>query len=69
MNAQTPPPEAFPLVMTDAAANKVKALITEENNPNLKLQVFITGGGCSFQYGFTLTKIRVMMTSSLKKTA
>ena len=43
-----------PLVFTDAAANKVKELIAEENNNNLKLRVFITGGGCSgFQYGFT----------------
>ncbi|MCT7654845.1 iron-sulfur cluster insertion protein ErpA [Oceanimonas sp. NS1] len=40
--------------MSDAAANKVKALIAEEENPNLKLRVYITGGGCSgFQYGFT----------------
>ena len=40
--------------MTDAAANKVKTLITEEENPELKLRVYITGGGCSgFQYGFT----------------
>lgn len=39
---------------TDAAANKVKALIAEEGNPSLKLRVFITGGGCSgFQYGFS----------------
>ncbi|MDD2344329.1 MAG: iron-sulfur cluster insertion protein ErpA, partial [Tolumonas sp.] len=39
---------------TDAAAAKVKALITEEANPELKLRVYITGGGCSgFQYGFT----------------
>jgi len=39
---------------TDAAANKVKALITEENNPNLKLRLYISGGGCSgFQYGFS----------------
>lgn len=46
--------EALPLKFTDAAANKVKALITEEENPNLKLRVYITGGGCSgFQYGFT----------------
>jgi iron-sulfur cluster insertion protein len=39
---------------SDAAANKVKELIAEEANNNLKLRVFITGGGCSgFQYGFT----------------
>lgn len=45
---------AFPLNMTDAAANRVKVLLEEENNPALKLRVFITGGGCSgFQYGFT----------------
>ncbi|QLB13196.1 iron-sulfur cluster insertion apoprotein ErpA [Bisgaardia hudsonensis] len=45
---------AVPLVFTDAAANKVKSLITEEENADLKLRVYITGGGCSgFQYGFT----------------
>lgn len=38
---------------TDAAANKVKALVDEEKNPNLKLRVSVDGGGCSgFQYGF-----------------
>ena len=43
-----------PLVFTDNAANKVKALIDEEGNTELKLRVFVTGGGCSgFQYGFT----------------
>jgi iron-sulfur cluster insertion protein len=43
-----------PLVFTDAAAAKVKSLINEEGNPNLKLRVFVQGGGCSgFQYGFT----------------
>ena len=42
------------LDFTDAAAFKVKALIEEEQNDNLKLRVFVTGGGCSgFQYGFT----------------
>ena len=42
------------LVFTDNAAHKVKELIAEEGNDNLKLRVFITGGGCSgFQYGFT----------------
>ena len=43
-----------PLVFTDSAADKVKALIQEEGNDNLKLRVYVTGGGCSgFQYGFT----------------
>ena len=43
-----------PLVFTDNAANKVKQLIEEEGNSELKLRVFVTGGGCSgFQYGFT----------------
>ena len=43
-----------PLVFTDSAAGKVKALIDEEGNPDLKLRVFVQGGGCSgFQYGFT----------------
>lgn len=42
------------LVFTDAAAAKVSELIREESNPNLKLRVFVQGGGCSgFQYGFT----------------
>ncbi len=43
-----------PLVFTEAAAVKVKSLIDEEGNPELKLRVFVQGGGCSgFQYGFT----------------
>jgi iron-sulfur cluster insertion protein len=42
------------MVVTQNAANKVKALIEEEGNPALKLRVFVSGGGCSgFQYGFT----------------
>ena len=44
----------MPLLFTDSAANKVRELIQEEGNPELKLRVFVTGGGCSgFQYGFT----------------
>ena len=44
----------FPIQMSAAAGNKVKSLVTEEENPDLKLRVYITGGGCSgFQYGFT----------------
>jgi iron-sulfur cluster insertion protein len=58
MTAETPvigsnaaPP---PIVFTDAAATKVSELIKEEDNPDLMLRVFISGGGCSgFQYGFT----------------
>ena len=43
-----------PLIFTDSAAGKVRELIEEEGNTNLKLRVFVTGGGCSgFQYGFT----------------
>ncbi len=43
-----------PLLFTDSAAGKVRELLEQEDNPNLKLRVFITGGGCSgFQYGFT----------------
>ena len=51
--SQSPPPPPS-VVFTDAAATKVGQLIAEEDNPNLKLRVFISGGGCSgFQYGFT----------------
>lgn len=46
--------QTLPLVFTDSAVAKVKDLIAEEGNPDLKLRVFVTGGGCSgFQYGFT----------------
>ena len=45
---------ALPIEFSDSAAQKVKTLIEEENNPELKLRVYVTGGGCSgFQYGFT----------------
>jgi iron-sulfur cluster insertion protein len=48
------PPAPDVLIFTDAAAGKVGELIREEENPNLKLRVFVSGGGCSgFQYGFT----------------
>ncbi|MGL6012439.1 MAG: iron-sulfur cluster insertion protein ErpA, partial [Shewanella oncorhynchi] len=44
---------AMPIQFTDAAAAKVKGLLEEEQNPALKLRVYVTGGGCSgFQYGF-----------------
>lgn len=42
------------VVFTDAAAGKVRELLTREDNPDLNLRVFVSGGGCSgFEYGFT----------------
>ncbi len=52
----TPASEATPgpLLFSDSAVRKVRELLEQEGNPDLKLRVFITGGGCSgFQYGFT----------------
>ena len=47
-----------PLIFTDNAADKVRQLVEEEGNPDLKLRVFVQGGGCSgFQYGFTFDEI------------
>ena len=49
----TPPP----LLFSDSAARKVRELMDEEAKPDLKLRVFVTGGGCSgFQYGFTFAE-------------
>jgi iron-sulfur cluster insertion protein len=47
------------IVFTNAAARKVQELILEERNPDLKLRVYISGGGCSgFQYGFSFDEER-----------
>ncbi len=44
--------------VTHSAIAKVKSLIEEEGNEELKLRVFVTGGGCSgFQYGFTFDEL------------
>jgi len=51
VDLQVPP---TPIIFSDAAAAKVKELLEEEANPDLRLRVFVQGGGCSgFQYGFT----------------
>ena len=56
MNAPLDMPSPF--VFTDNAANKVQELIYDEGNPDLKLRVFVQGGGCSgFSYGFTFDEI------------
>jgi iron-sulfur cluster insertion protein len=55
-NIQTEMP--VPILFTDSAAAKVADLIAEEGNPELKLRVFVQGGGCSgFQYGFTFDEV------------
>lgn len=48
---------AAPLVLTNSAVARVRELIAMEQADNLKLRVYVTGGGCSgFQYGFDLTR-------------
>jgi iron-sulfur cluster insertion protein len=47
-----------PVELTESALLKIKDLLAEENNPALKLRMFIQGGGCSgFQYGFTFDEV------------
>lgn len=47
-----------PIIFSDNAARKVAQLIEEEGNTDLKLRVFVQGGGCSgFQYGFTFDEV------------
>ncbi|HEX4895166.1 MAG TPA: iron-sulfur cluster insertion protein ErpA [Solimonas sp.] len=49
--------QATAVVFTAAAADKVRELLSEEEDPDQKLRVFVTGGGCSgFQYGFRFEK-------------
>ncbi|MFN9209332.1 MAG: iron-sulfur cluster insertion protein ErpA [Betaproteobacteria bacterium] len=56
MNAPVEMP--IPLAFSDAAAAKGRQLIDEDGNPELKLRVFVQGGGCSgFQYGFTFDEV------------
>lgn len=47
------------ITITDAAVVKLKDILAEENNPALKLRVFVQGGGCSgMSYGFTLDDVQ-----------
>lgn len=55
VDLQAPP---SPLIFSDSAVEKVRELLVEEGNPDLKLRVFVQGGGCSgFQYGFTFDDV------------
>lgn len=47
------------ITITESAAKKIKEVVEEEGNTELKLRMFIQGGGCSgFSYGFTLDEIQ-----------
>jgi len=46
------------LILTNSAQEKVQDLLAEENDPELKLRIFVQGGGCSgFSYGFTFDNL------------
>jgi len=43
------------LTITDSAKDKIQEILSEENNPILRVRAFVQGGGChGFSYGFTL---------------
>ena len=43
------------ITLSESAVARVRDILAEENQPDLKLRVFVQGGGCSgMQYGFTL---------------
>jgi len=47
------------ITITESASVKIADIIAEENNPNMKLRMFVQGGGCSgFSYGFTLDEMK-----------
>ena len=47
------------ITITDSAVLKLRDILAEENNPSLKLRVFVQGGGCSgMSYGFTLDDVQ-----------
>ena len=47
------------IIFSDAAANKVGALLQDEDNNSMNLRVYVTGGGCAgFQYGFSFDESR-----------
>ena len=43
------------ITVSESAQDRLKDILAEEDNPDLKLRIFVQGGGCSgFQYGFTM---------------
>lgn len=56
------------ITLSATAVGKVRQLVEEEDNPELKLRVFITGGGCSgFQYGFTFDELAAEDDTAIEK--
>jgi iron-sulfur cluster insertion protein len=44
-----------PLNLTERAARRIGEILANEAQPDLKLRITVSGGGCSgFQYGFAL---------------
>lgn len=47
------------ITITESAQTKITDILAEENNPNMKLRMFVQGGGCSgFSYGFTIDEVK-----------
>jgi iron-sulfur cluster insertion protein len=47
------------MILEESAIEKIKEILDEENNPELRLRVFVQGGGCSgMSYGFTLDNVQ-----------
>ena len=47
------------LTITEAAQTKITDILLEENNPTMRLRMYVQGGGCSgMSYGFTLDEVK-----------
>lgn len=47
------------ITISDSVVDKLSSILAEENDPALKLRIFVQGGGCSgMQYGFTLDNVQ-----------
>ena len=66
--SSVPPVGGASPIFTERAAQRVNELIAAEGNPELRLRVFITGGGCAgFQYGFTFDELTAEDDTLLEK--
>jgi len=43
--------------LTESAQKKLCDIVKKENNPNMRVRMFVSGGGCSgMQYGFEIVE-------------